>query len=325
VVSGAEAAELVADVVEDDAVDLVGVEPVKVVRAVGEVRSAVGDPLRGVQWGLDQVAFESVWPCSKGAGMTIAVVDTGVDSSHEDFEGRVLPGASKLGLGPLVAGDGGTDPNGHGTHVAGIAAAGDHNGVGIIGVAPDATVLPVRALGSSGSGYDADVAAGVTWAVDQGADVINLSLGSPAPSTAMAAAVAYAADAGVPVIAAMGNSGDGGALQWPAVDDTTIAVSSFASGGQISQFSTSGLHADVAAPGSSVAATLPGGVYGYKSGTSMATPHVAGLVAIMRAVRGSDDVGAIRDRLCSTARDAGAVGIDARYGCGIVDPVAAVR
>ena len=318
VVDGDRALSVALSAAVDDSVELVAVEQVVRARALG------GDPLRGVQWALDQVDFEAVWSCSRGAGQIIAVVDTGVDATHPDLAGRVLPGASKLSLGPLAAGGGGQDPNGHGTHVAGIAAAGAGNGVGITGVAPEALVLPFRALGADGGGYDVDVAAGIVWAVDQGADVVNLSLGTPAPTAAMASAVDYAAANNVPVVAAVGNSAAGGALQWPAVYGSTIAVSSFASGGAISPFSTSGPHVDVTAPGSLIASTLPGAKYGYRSGTSMAAPHIAGLVAIMRAVRPGDSSEEIAARLCSTAVDAGAVGFDERFGCGIASPVDAL-
>lgn len=293
------------------------------VEAVGRV-SIASDPMRGDQWGMTWLSVEDAWACGRGAGTTIAVVDTGVLGTHPDLAGRVQGGASVLDLGPVVEGDGDVDPDGHGTHVAGIAAAGADNDLGTVGFAPEATILPVRCLDETGNGFNVDIAKGITWAVDQGADVINLSLSSTSDSSAMAAAVDYANANGVVVVAAAGNDGPGGPPSYPAADNDTVAVASFAPGGGISGFSTAGSYVDVAAPGSSILSTTNDGAWGYKSGTSMATPHVAGLAALVRAIHPSASSAQIRDHLAATTDDAGVPGWDTSFGWGRINGVRAI-
>jgi subtilisin family serine protease len=143
------------------------------------------DPLRSQQWALNQVPFEATWSFARGQGVIVAVVDTGVRADHQDLAGQVLPGTDFVNPG----GDGRTDPNGHGTHVAGIIAAAVANGVGIEGGAPGVKILPVRVLDANGQGYSSDVARGIVWAADHGARVINLSLGGNAASDGTRAAI----------------------------------------------------------------------------------------------------------------------------------------
>ena len=170
------------------------------VRALGVPTGS--DPYRGLQWDLATIQAPAAWAASTGAGVTVAVVDSGVDAGHPDLAGQVLPGTD------LVTGTSGvsSDPNGHGTHVAGTIAALTGNGVGVAGLAPDAKILPVRVLAENGSGMMSAVATGITWAADQGAQVINMSLGATAQVTAVTNAIAYARSKGVVVVAAAGNS-----------------------------------------------------------------------------------------------------------------------
>ena len=202
-----------------------------------------------------------------------------MQADHPDLTGRVLGGASIQG--PVVTPGGGTtDVNGHGTHVAGIIGAGV-NGVGIVGVAPEVTILPVRVLDSNGVGANSDIGAGITWAVDHGANVINISIGSNTNSPSVSSAVDYAVQRGVTVVAAAGNNhqlSPPDVPQYPAALDSTVAVAALSQSGGIAGYSTTGAYVDVAAPGSSIWSSIPPSTWGTKSGTSMASPHVAALI-----------------------------------------------
>lgn len=302
--------------------DLVGVEVDQPVTATAPAT----DPRRVEQWALDRVRFEDAWgtpSTATGAGQTVAVIDTGVDAAHPDLTGRVLPGRVFLDLAPRTPG-GGTDPSGHGTHVAGVIAAALDNGAGIAGAAPGALILPVQVLDARGNGWSSDVARGVNWAARHGATVINLSLGAPGPSCAQRVAIQRANERGVTVVAAAGNTGAGGGAQWPAAYDfdrdgvDVIAVAATTSLDQRVGFSTTGAYVDIAAPGAGILSTVPGAGYGLKSGTSMSTPYVAAAAALVRAT-GCPPTG-VRDRLLGAADDLGAPGVDLEFGAGLVDP-----
>ncbi len=229
------------------------------------------------QYGLPQSGFDDAWSAgADGDGIVIAVLDTGVQANHPDLSGHVLSGHD------FVCGTGGTavDPHGHGTHVAGIAGARDNTIFGL-GGAPESRILPVRVLGSSGSGSTSDVVAGIYWAVDDGgADVINLSLGG-GYSSSMLQAVRYAEEAGVVVVAAAGNEG-WDLPSYPGGFDEVIGVGSTTSNASTrSSFSNYGSWVDVGAPGSGVWSTDKGSSFSPKSGTSMATPFVAAAAALL--------------------------------------------
>jgi len=319
------------------------------------------DPYFGLQWNLRQIRADQAWATSTGTGQVIAIVDAGVDLGQPDLQGKLLPGATFSGCattGPCGNGDwrsGNTagTPSPHGTHVAGIAAADTGNGVGISGVAPDAQILPVKVLTEDGGTF-AEVAAGIRWATDHGADVINLSLGAAPGSQALALtglasdarnAIDYAYAHGVVVVAAAGNDfasvcGEPGfsahALCVVATDPRELRAG-------YSNFPVQEGMNVVAAPGGAgftscgddVISTVPAGSegacsggrtgYDFYAGTSMATPHVAGIAALLTAQgRSVDDVFRI---LKSTAHTpvAGTRGtFTPAYGYGIVDAAAAV-
>ena len=300
--------------------DLVGVEADTPVA----VSATPNDPYRGQQWAITKTTFGAMWPGSVGAGVTIAVVDTGVDASHPDLAGRVLPGCRFLNTGSTGQ-LGANDDYGHGTHVAGIAAALTDNGRGIEGAAPGARILPVKVLDGQGQGYSSDIANGVVWAANNGAQVINLSLGGPSAGTAMAAAIGYARLHGVTVVAAAGNSAlDGNAPMYPGASPGVIGVAAVDSNMQHATFSNTGSYIDLAAPGVGIISTVPGGSYASWSGTSMATPYVAAAAAIVKAARPACTPDGVEARLESGATDLGAAGRDDSFGLGLVNPLRAL-
>jgi subtilisin family serine protease len=239
---------------------------------------------------LDQANFDGAWSNGDdGAGVVVAVVDTGVRGDHEDLAGNLLPGVdfASSSAGTCV------DPNSHGTHVAGILGQVD-NTIGGIGGAPGVDILPVRVLDANGTGSSTTVAAGIDWAVDHGADVVNLSLGG-AFSQTMSDAVDNAVAAGVVVVAAAGNCGNPNppldkcpsgqnSPSFPAEKSNVIAVGALSTGSTArASFSNNNTYVDIAAPGTTIDSTLPSGnpPYGIKSGTSMATPFVSAVAALV--------------------------------------------
>jgi subtilisin family serine protease len=232
-----------------------------------------------------------------------------------DLAGRLLSGWNAID----PSGDA-LDDNGHGTHVAGTIAEIAGNGLAESGVAPEAMILPVKVLDSTGSGSDADVAAGIVWAADHGARVVNLSLGGPESSAVLADGVAYARSKGVLIVAAAGN--DGGAVGVPARLAGVIAVGAVGPDHVRAPFSAGGSALDLVAPGVDILQQTLDGAGGYAdrswSGTSMASPHVAGVAALaLAAGRATTAVGVTR-LLSRTARDLGAPGRDPAYGAGLV-------
>lgn|GEM_PF-1569703 len=313
----------------------------KTTASPAKTRSILGAPhadgsARDLQWQLNHVRAEDAWRASTGAGITIAVIDTGVDAAHPDLAGRVLPGYDAI----RRRAGGTTDPNGHGTHVAGAIVG--HGQVA--GSAPDARVLPVRAMDNSGFGSTADIAAGIVWAVNNGADIINMSLGSTDADRAEAKVIKWAFKRGVLVVAAVGNEGSKRKV-YPAAykdakrdaqvkKDPVLGVGAVHRSGAHPSFSQRGKFVDVAAPGVRVLSTAPvgKGSYGWQSGTSMASPITAGVAAVAmsqwnasgRAGSGKARAVGVSSVLRSTARDLGATGTDKLFGSGAVDAVAAL-
>lgn len=227
----------------------------------------------------------------------VAVIDTGVDATHVELLGRVRNGYDFVNLDSLPA-----DDEGHGTHVAGLIAAQMNNAVGIAGVAANAEILPVKALDQDGAGYISDIVLGLQYAADQGAQIINMSLGAPGYSQTLGDGVAYAQAAGCLVIAAMGN--DGTALPgYPASFPDVIGVGASDDRDELTVFSNYGDYMDIVAPGQSILSTYPGQAYAYMSGTSMATPIVAGAAALAWGVNPQWPASTVADLLLNTADD----------------------
>jgi subtilisin len=278
-----------------------------------------------VVWGGSQGAT-TVLPGQGGAGARVAVLDTGIDCGHEDLAAGCVYGAnfaSFFGGQPF-------DGHGHGTHVAGIIAA-RANGLGVIGVAPEATVYAVKVLDDGGSGAWSWVAAGIDWAVTNNMDVINMSLSGTSGSIALADAVAAAQAAGVLVVSAAGNSGCCNTVGYPARYAGSMAIGAVDVNDVVAGFSSTGPEVDITAPGVAVRAPVPTGNctlcdpsgYLLLNGTSMATPHVAGVGALLMS-RGFT-AAQTWNAMTGTARDLGVSGYDTFYGYGRVDALAAVN
>jgi len=256
---------------------------------------------------------------NKGAGVKIAVIDSGIDSSHQDLDGNYMGGYD------FVFND--TDPNdetsiSHGTHVSGIIAA-EENGIGVIGVAPEADIYAVRVLDGAGFGTLEWVIAGIEWAVDNGMNIANLSLEGPDfQSLHDACDAAYAE--GVLLVAAGGNT-NGGAVKYPAAYSSVIAVTATDASDAKAYFSPIGPALELAAPGTSILSTVRGGGYNLLSGTSQAAPHVTGIAALFFTTNpvdlnsnGIHDE--VRDMLQTSALDLGEPGPDSTFGYGLVNP-----
>jgi thermitase len=260
------------------------------------------------QRGMVTVGAPQAWDVTTGSrSINIAILDTGVDLDHPDLASKIVENVNFSSSATV------DDVYGHGTHVAGIAAAMTNNGIGVAGLGYSATIMNVKVLGDNGQGYWSGVAQGIIWAADNGAEVISMSLGGSSGSSAVESAINYAWNKGVVVVAAAGNDGTS-TPGYPAYYTNCMAVAATDSIDRLAPWSNRGDWVDVAAPGVSVYSTLKDGSYGYKSGTSMAAPHVAGLAALVLAVaadsnrdgRLNDEV---RTRIESTCDDVGVSGI----------------
>ena len=267
-------------------------------------------------WGVKQIGAGVVHEYNKGTGVKVAIIDTGIDYDHPDLDGNYKGGYD------FVNGD--SDPmddNGHGTHCAGIVAAED-NDIRVIGVAPEAYLYGVKVLNSGGSGLWSDVIAGIEWSVDNDMQIISMSLGDgDLESVEAACDAAYAA--GIVVVAAAGNSGNpagrGDNVGYPAAYSSVIAVAATDSQDERARWSSTGPDVELAAPGVSIYSTILNDNYGYKSGTSMACPHVTGTAALVKEAYPEWTNVQIREQLQITADDLGASGLDNLYGWGLVD------
>ncbi|HET6615299.1 MAG TPA: Ig-like domain-containing protein, partial [Dehalococcoidia bacterium] len=267
-----------------------------------------------------QFQYSCAPDCTTGSG-TGGVVK---EASWFDLAGSTYASAGTSGSATNVSP---RDDEGHGTFVSGIVGAESNNGAGAAGVCWGCKIMPVKVLGSTGTGSTAAVAAGIDWAVDHGADVINLSLSSSSSTQTMLDAVNYAWNNGVVVVAASGNANS--SVAYPAKYANVIAVGATDSNGARATFSNYGPELDVVAPGDTVLSTTgtgfgdSGGWYGFGSGTSFSSPHVAGVVGLLIS-HGITDKNDIADALTSTATDDGTPGFDNQYGWGIVDAASAL-
>lgn len=284
------------------------------------------DTLRDRQWALNRLDAERVWRKSSGKGVVVAVVDTGVQAGHPDLAGQVLKGWDFVESDRSAG-----DRNGHGTHVAGVIAAKADNKRGIAGLARSARILPVRVLNSAGSGNTVNVARGIVYAVNKGADVINLSLAGDRSDAQVEAAVQYAVSRNVVVVAAAGNRGCAGPTTFPAAYPGVIGVGAINRQGVVAGYSTCGDFVDVVAPGTAIRSTmirrpslsLPcayGKQYCMLDGTSMASPHVAAAAAIIISrTRHRLRAAAVQDLIVTRADDIEAPGVDSSSGHGVLN------
>ncbi len=283
----------------------------------------VSDPRSREQNGLAIANVHKAWDITFGdPKVIIAVIDSGADLNHPDLKNKLVPGYNVLTEGQTPP----MDDNGHGTHVSGIAAASTNNKIGIAGTAPNCRIMPVKVINGQGKGEGKEngsfnVALGVLWAVDHGAKVINMSLGGPDGKT-LNRAVDYALKKNVVVVAAMGNDGlDKGRnfgyfKSYPAALPGVISVGSIDFDRKRSEFSNWGDWISVVAPGNEILSTLPDNNYDYESGTSMSSPMVAGLAALILSRNPDYTPAEVKERIESTATDLGEAGFDQKYGHG---------
>jgi membrane-anchored mycosin MYCP len=280
-------------------------------------------------WAQQLLDLNRTWPHSTGAGVTVAVVDSGVDADHPQLRGKVLRGEDFFLVGSLP---GNFDCVSHGTAVASIIAASPAPGVGFRGVAPEARILPVRItdreLSDNGEATPINpdvVGQGIRYAADNGAKVINLSLSGHGDYRAVGDAVAYAQSKDVLVVAAVGNRADQGALpSFPAAYDGVLGVGSLTIGGERAGGSQTGPYVDIMAPGEDVLAATRAGGHDYWAGTSFASPFVAGVAALVRSAWPKLTAPEVAERILATADPAPGGRDSAAYGAGIVDPYRAV-
>ncbi|MEO8678877.1 MAG: S8 family peptidase [Vicinamibacterales bacterium] len=263
--------------------------------------------------GVQQVKAPQAWGCSRGKGIKVAVLDTGIDWTHPDLSPNFKGGVS------FVPGETAMDTNGHGTHCAGTIAAAV-NGSGIVGVAPEASLYAVKVLSSSGDGTWSAVISGLNWCVQNQIQIGNMSLGGFDAPTALETMCNAAFGAGVLLVAAAGNTGPTmDTVAQPARYRVVIAVSAIDNANVIVPFSSRGPEVELSAPGWMVRSTFPGGTFGVMSGTSPACPHVAGGAAVVWGAHRFATNIQIWDLIASTADNLGPPGWDPLYGYGRLD------
>ncbi|RHW35916.1 serine protease [Lysinibacillus yapensis] len=248
--------------------------------------NAVFEEVSEVPKGIELIAAPKIWENSKGKGITVAILDTGCDVTHPDLNGRIIGGRN------FTDDDHGkpdvyTDYNGHGTHVAGTIAA-IHNGTGVVGVAPEANLLIVKVLNKAGSGQYDWIINGINYAVEQRVDIISMSLGGSVDVPELRQAIQNAIANQILVVCAAGNEGDGQSssdeLGYPGCYNEVISVGSVNLLRHSSKFSNSNNEVDLVAPGEEILSTYLNGTYAKLSGTSMATPHVSGALALIKEI-----------------------------------------
>lgn len=322
---GSQGAALVGSFDDEDLEEIEALDHVRYVEEDGEVNALTVDPeprnvrtdAQELPWGINRVDADQV--DAGGEGVDIAIIDTGVDPTHQDLEPHVGEGIAIEECSTDDCNAPWDDDHSHGTHVAGTAAAVD-NDLGVVGVAPDVTIHAVKVLTAAGSGTFSGVAAGIVAAAQEGWEVQNMSLGASTGSQVVKDALVEAANQGVTIVCSAGNSGPcTDCVGFPAAYEEAIAISATDDTDAMAGFSSTGPEVELAGPGVDVLSTLPGDRYGEFSGTSMSSPHVAGAAAVL-AGQGLNRT-EIRDVLTSTAEDIGHG--DNEQGSGLLDVEAA--
>ena len=277
----------------------------------------------GQQWGVTQIKAEQAWDVTTGSNnIVIAILDTGTATDHPDLEGKIVGGWNIVNNSNRPY-----DDNGHGTYTAGIAAAESNNGRGVVGISWGARIMPVKVLTGRGSGSEEDIAAGIRWAVDHGARIINASLGGEFDSEVMRDAVKYAADHNVLVVAASGNTPNGNP-NYPAAYDSVLAVGATGRSDTFTGFSSWGPYVDVTAPGVGILSTAWDNgslTYEYGNGTSASCPFVSGVAALVLSVNPSLTAAQVKQIIEDSSDDFGNPGWDEHYGFGRLNAAKAVQ
>jgi len=282
---------------------------------IAYISKTPNDPYWSSQWSMTKIEAPAAWDITTGSSsVAIAIVDTGVDLFHPDLSGKLVSGYDFVNDDDTPQ-----DDHGHGTHVAGIATAKTDNGTGVAGLSWGAKIMPVKAMDDSGGGKYEDIANGIIFAANHGADIINLSLGGSAYSSVLEEAVEYAHNLGCVIVAATGNNSS--SVSYPAGYPEVIAVAATDSNDQRASFSNYGPEVDVAAPGVSIRSTYwwGGSTYEWLNGTSQASPHVAGLAALIWSVNPGLSNTQVESIIKQTADDLGTAGRDDYYGFGRIN------
>ena len=285
-----------------------------------EINETMNSLSQVIDWGLKQLNVPATWSITRGEGITAMVIDTG-HPVHSDIGDNAIEGKNCIPGEPLE------DENGHHTHCTGIICA-KHNETGMVGVAPEAKCISVKALAKNGSGSYQGLADALDYAIEMKPDVVSMSLGGSAPSPILESRIKKLYSMNIPVVCAAGNTGDGG-VNWPAAYDETIAIAAYDKYGNVASFSSKGDTVEWAAPGVNIYSTFLNNGYASLSGTSMACPFITGVICLMLAkhkkqeeATGMNDcktIEQIREHLLKYTKDRGSKGWDNSWGYGIID------
>lgn len=305
-------------------------EPVNLVKIEKIQGTKANDSSLSKQYHLDMINMHKAWTVTTGSSkVKIAIIDSGVDLNHPDLKSKITTGINIIDPDKKPM-----DDNGHGTHVAGIAAAATDNKIGVAGIAPDCLIMPIKVL-KNGRGTDIDIAEGIIWSAKKGADVINLSVGLYTKSTALERAVKYAISKNTVVVSSAGNDSKSSKIHLPSMIKGVIEVSATTKKDKLASFSNYDQQISVAAPGDEIYSTMPtynveltkeiGKSYGYMSGTSMASPIVAGLAALIKSEDKSLTPKEVKQIIEKSSFDLGKKGYDGYFGYGRIDAYTALK
>jgi subtilisin family serine protease len=274
-------------------------------------------PAQVTPWGIATVKAPAAWSISKGAAVKVAIMDSGIDLTHPDLQANIKGGVNTIKLSKSA-----NDDNGHGTHVAGIVAA-INNTIGVVGVAPEVQLYAVKVLNAAGSGWLSDIIEGFQWCIDNQIKVINMSFGSDGTNLSEQEAITTTYNAGITLVAAAGNDGAPNSVDYPGAYPEVIAVSAVDNNLNLAGFSSYGPEVDITAPGVQIYSTYKKSAYATMSGTSMATPHVTGVVALRLAQNLNQSPAELKSVLQTTATNLGLP--SDKQGAGLVNADAVVQ